>query len=92
MTENHCDCTVFCGDDPWLKDGRSQPCDSLKRHEAEKSELRRLAIRDQELRKFYSLPPDGDLVGEMENHIKRLQDKLAKYQPRIAAISHVRAA
>lgn len=39
MTENHCDCTVFCGDDPWLKDGRSQPCDSLKRHEAEKSEL-----------------------------------------------------
>ena len=21
-----CDCLVDCGDDPWLKDGRSQPC------------------------------------------------------------------
>lgn len=24
-----CDCTVNCGDDPWLRDGRAQPCAAL---------------------------------------------------------------
>ena len=24
-----CDCLNRCGDDPWLKDGRSQPCQDL---------------------------------------------------------------
>lgn len=25
-----CDCLSYCGDDPLLKDGRCEPCDSLK--------------------------------------------------------------
>jgi hypothetical protein len=29
-----CDCLNDCGDDPWLRDGRSQPCDRLKKERA----------------------------------------------------------
>lgn len=35
-----CDCLVYCGDDPWLKDGRSKPC----AQKVQKEEERRLAI------------------------------------------------
>lgn len=28
-TPGACDCTVYCGDDPWLKDGRSEPCEHM---------------------------------------------------------------
>lgn len=26
---SECDCLNFCGDDPWLKDGRAKPCEAL---------------------------------------------------------------
>lgn len=29
-----CDCLNDCGDDPWLRDGRSQPCERLKKERA----------------------------------------------------------
>ncbi|MFL9934242.1 hypothetical protein P0D88_34845 [Paraburkholderia sp. RL18-103-BIB-C] len=27
-----CDCTVMCGDDPWIKDGRATPCAAYVRY------------------------------------------------------------
>lgn len=35
-----CDCLVYCGDDPWLKDRRAKPC----AQKIQKEEERRLAI------------------------------------------------
>lgn len=29
-----CDCMNFCGDDPWLKDGRAMPCERLQNERA----------------------------------------------------------
>lgn len=26
-----CGCLNFCGDDPWLKDGRAKPCERLQK-------------------------------------------------------------
>ena len=31
-----CDCLNECGDDPWLRDGRAEPCDRLKERRAQK--------------------------------------------------------
>lgn len=36
-TPTKCDCLNFCGDDPWLKDGRAVKCeryDELHRHDS----------------------------------------------------------
>lgn len=42
-----CDCLNFCGDDPWLQDGRAAPCDKLKaRIEAEKVEREKVTCWD----------------------------------------------
>lgn len=28
-----CDCTCCCGDDPWLREGKSYPCDKRQREQ-----------------------------------------------------------
>lgn len=30
MPSGKCDCTVTCGDDPWIRDGRAEPCEDRK--------------------------------------------------------------
>lgn len=35
---DQCDCTVHCGDDPWLKDGRSTPCAAKVKRDRERAE------------------------------------------------------
>lgn len=47
-----CDCLNWCGDDPWLKDGRAEPCQERKDKErqeraqaAERQRLRALLDR-----------------------------------------------
>lgn len=35
-----CDCLNWCGDDPWLQDGRAKPCD----HKIQKEKERQMAI------------------------------------------------
>lgn len=30
-----CDCLIYCGDDPWLKDGRATPCPAKVKRDAE---------------------------------------------------------
>ena len=35
-----CDCLNDCGDDPWLVDGRAEPCDYRKWHLAELEQRR----------------------------------------------------
>ncbi len=48
-----CDCLIYCGDDPWLQDGRARPCDRkraadreiverLERHQRTEQLLREL--------------------------------------------------
>lgn len=32
-----CDCLNWCGDDPWLHDGRSKPCDAALAREAKRA-------------------------------------------------------
>ncbi|UCV02341.1 hypothetical protein [Dechloromonas denitrificans] len=39
-----CDCLNWCGDDPWLRDGRAEPCAEAKKREADRQEI--LAIKD----------------------------------------------
>jgi hypothetical protein len=34
-----CDCLNECGDDPWLRSGKSDPCDSRKRSLAESAQF-----------------------------------------------------
>lgn len=38
----NCDCVSVCGDDPRLKDGRAEPCDTVKREQVRARELARL--------------------------------------------------
>lgn len=43
-----CDCLIHCGDDPWLRNGRAQPCEHLKKEWAAtakaKEEARQLEL------------------------------------------------
>lgn len=34
-----CDCLNICGDDPWLKDGRSEQCDAAKQRAANEAAI-----------------------------------------------------
>lgn len=44
-----CDCTVRCGDDPWIKTGRALPCAGYVRFEAERA---RRALVEAEIAAF----------------------------------------
>jgi uncharacterized small protein (DUF1192 family) len=37
-----CECLNFCGDDPYVHDGRVEPCAKLKKQQAQLKEHRRL--------------------------------------------------
>lgn len=41
MKPTACDCTCYCGDDPWLKTGKAQPCEYQR--DLERQKARRLA-------------------------------------------------
>ena len=48
MEKVNCDCLNYCGDDPWLKEGKSEYCEAhKKRHkdEQEAEELRASVFR-----------------------------------------------
>jgi hypothetical protein len=33
MPKERCDCTAYCGDDPWLEQGKSIPCERVRGEE-----------------------------------------------------------
>ena len=78
MTVQSCDCLNWCGDDPWLKDGRAQPCEYERALQqklelsAKRSEARLV------LHKFYNTTTIEDLVDAQLHHIERLQAQLAE--------------
>ena len=37
MEKVKCDCLNYCGDDPWLKDGRAEHCERWKKNHEEAS-------------------------------------------------------
>lgn len=44
-----CDCLIYCGDDPWLKDGRAEPCAEKKKADAVAAGLARRVARTNRL-------------------------------------------
>lgn len=72
-TPVECDCLNWCGDDPWLKDGRSTPCGNLLKRQADdrKSERKHAEISD--LCKVYGAATHYDLIVKMHNAIKALR-------------------
>lgn len=70
-----CDCLIHCGDDPWLKDGRAQPCqaflDRQRKAEIFSSKLDRSAA----LCVKYGVRDFWDLADVMETRIQQLEAK-----------------
>lgn len=65
-----CDCTVWCGDDPWLKDGRSEPCAHKKKADADAARAaRRIACTN---RLLDELGYSGNVLGALEE-LKKLR-------------------
>ena len=60
-----CDCLNNCGDDPWLKEGRSTPCKNLLKHNLQ-------AAQRQVLFDFYEVTNIVDLVIAQAAHVQRL--------------------
>lgn len=59
-----CDCINVCGDDPWLVDGRSTPCDGQMRERAEKE--KRDQIREMASQLTIQAQVDGQVVVSAE--------------------------
>jgi hypothetical protein len=68
-----CDCLIRCGDDPWLSDGRSAPCARMKKQLAFERKMHRQMERAAELRKFYGVNSDFELIEKMHSEITRLE-------------------
>lgn len=70
-----CDCLNHCGDDPWLKDGRAQPCPQRLANLAEDKQAAERAHKVVEICNRYQ--PDGrwsllDAIIMMDEKIKQL--------------------
>lgn len=87
-----CDCLNRCGDDPWLKDGRSQPCKHLLHRQALDLIAEQKAQAREPLYKFYGVSNIVDLVEAQATHIEKLQAKLTKLQPPMQIRYQVRKA
>lgn len=70
-----CDCLNFCGDDPWLTDGRSRPCDRKVAHDAWLIECAARHQRTQHLRHELAL---ADELAALEE-VARLRARLTAY-------------
>jgi hypothetical protein len=58
-----CDCLNYCGDDPWLADGRSYPCAEKKRSDAAAARAARREDRTRSL--LAELGHPGDVLGAL---------------------------
>lgn len=62
-----CDCLNACGDDPWLADGRSEPCDKFKAQKARAALLLRQHLAQPQLmdlaRRVAALNPASGTIG-----------------------------
>jgi len=67
-----CDCLNHCGDDPWLKDGRSQPCASLLAEQLREKQERPQAEKVVEICNIYGTDNIADLIMIMQSKIEHL--------------------
>ena len=73
-----CDCLNTCGDDPWLKDGRVQPCKNfIKREQQDKLAPEKMA-KVTKIAELYGAGADFDLVVLLHEKVQRLTAELAK--------------
>ncbi len=67
-----CDCLNTCGDDPWLKDGRVQPCKNfIKREQQDKLALEKMA-KVTKIAELYGAGADFDLVILLHERLERV--------------------
>ena len=75
-----CDCLNWCGDDPWLKDGRAVPCqerlDRERREREAATERRRVLDLANRLAESASKHGSGMVDAEVAND---LRDTLARF-------------
>lgn len=64
---NKCDCLNYCGDDPWLNDGRAEPCKSRKSREDRKADI-------ENNWKLVPIAPDKRMIGAAEQIIRECYD------------------
>ncbi len=75
-----CDCLNTCGDDPWLKDGRVQPCKNfIKREQQDKLALEKMA-KVTKIAELYGAGADFDLVVLLHEKVQRLTAENADYR------------
>lgn len=67
-----CDCTVRCGDDPWLKTGKAQPCDTMLASQEHDRILTQQVALISQLRKTYGADSVITLLEKMNAEIARL--------------------
>lgn len=87
-----CDCLNHCGDDPWLKDGRSEPCEQVRERQLQEAITAKRIEARQVLHKFYNTTSIEDLVDAQTHHIERLQASLARLEKPIRPNQKVRFA
>ena len=68
-----CDCLNLCGDDPWLADGRSRPCERKLVHDAWLLEMAARHQRTQQLRGELRLADELHALEEVARLRARLQ-------------------
>lgn len=70
-----CDCTVRCGDDPWLKDGsgRATPCQNRLEWQRQKRIVDEELAKITALRKTYGADTLHELLDKMHVEIVRLK-------------------
>ena len=75
-----CDCLNTCGDDPWLKDGRVQPCKNfIKREQQDKLAPEKMA-KVTKIAELYGAGADFDLVVLLHEKVQRLTAELTELQ------------
>lgn len=81
-----CDCLNDCGDDPWLKDGRADPCEHLRERQQQAAIAAKRAEARMVLHKFYNTSTIEDLVDAQLHQVERLQAQIAE----LSKPTHVR--
>ncbi len=72
-TPVECDCLNWCGDDPWLKDGRAQPCKALKKQKIQAAIHAKRDKARMVLHRRYNTATIEDLVDAQASHIAKLE-------------------
>lgn len=75
-----CDCLNHCGDDPWLKDGRSKPCEKLKLRQEQERQRALETVRVNLLMQQYGATTVYDLIEHLHSEVTRLQGLVLEHR------------